>query len=459
MAQYSPTFDGDALIGSMNVHDFLLWSVESRQLSENSLRLPPVQRSSLWTPRQILDLWDSLLRGLPIGCFYLIEAEAGEDCRTIDPSAKMEPSLIRGYDLLDGQQRMRAMLLAVSKPITEGRCLWVDLENLDDDKVFTLHLTSVSQPFGYDHETGQKLPLQDRSKARMKFDEENKERPYKMADHCLFNEHIERHGFPPKPYKAERAIPFISVFEAWQEGRSEFADYMREKTGETNALVEPQVLTDRIFDGLQMFDASEIALIRVKPSIYRENSINLLKLFDRIGAGGTPLVGEERLYSIYKYYEPYVHNAIEDIHKRVGRVLPSTRIASCALRIASVETRTNSFDIPDVNLFAKEMASDAGVINELRSLIPKASSELEQRGRLSQIFEFLYGALDYTGGEDYGLPRVMIADLSHELIHVIAYWIYLHVKKENDITSASRQELVRFILFWHLCCFNDYKAS
>ena len=76
MAEHFPRFDRS--IVAMRLSDFLQWVEELWALiSENSLRLPPVQRTALWTPKQVLDLWDSLLRGLPIGCFYLADLRRG----------------------------------------------------------------------------------------------------------------------------------------------------------------------------------------------------------------------------------------------------------------------------------------------------------------------------------------------------------------------------------------------
>ncbi len=46
----------------------------------------------------------------------------------------------------------------------------------------------------------------------------------------------------------------------------------------------------------------------------------LLRWFEKIGAGGTPLSSDERSYSIYKHYEPSIHDAVSAIQKKVGHV-------------------------------------------------------------------------------------------------------------------------------------------
>ena len=60
--------------------------------------LPTVQRGFVWKPYQIENLWDSLLRGYPIGAFVLSPRQ----------SANREESK---YEMLDGQQRATAICL------------------------------------------------------------------------------------------------------------------------------------------------------------------------------------------------------------------------------------------------------------------------------------------------------------------------------------------------------------
>ena len=58
--------------------------------------LPSVQRGFVWRPSQIENLWDSLLRGYPIGAFVMSPKENNGS-----------------FEMLDGQQR--ACLLYTSR--------------------------------------------------------------------------------------------------------------------------------------------------------------------------------------------------------------------------------------------------------------------------------------------------------------------------------------------------------
>lgn len=47
----------------------------------NFFQLPPIQRNSVWNVAQIERLWDSILRGYPIGSFFGITATKRKCCK------------------------------------------------------------------------------------------------------------------------------------------------------------------------------------------------------------------------------------------------------------------------------------------------------------------------------------------------------------------------------------------
>ena len=63
--------------------------------SNSEVTIPALQRGLVWKPRQVELLWDSILRGFPIGSFLL------SDIVNNDGSGK--------YYLMDGQQRYNAI--------------------------------------------------------------------------------------------------------------------------------------------------------------------------------------------------------------------------------------------------------------------------------------------------------------------------------------------------------------
>ncbi len=78
-------------------------------------------------------------------------------------------------------------------------------------------------------------------------------------------------------------------------------------------------------------------------------------LFDRVGAGGTPLSDDERLYSIFKHHDPRVHTQSLRFHAAVGRVMAPTKIVVTALRLANALSNDRATGVPNVATFARIM--------------------------------------------------------------------------------------------------------
>lgn len=112
---------------------------EIAKWKENKLvSLPTVQRGFVWKPSQIENLWDSLLRGYPVGAFVL--------------SPQKNDS---GYEMLDGQQRATAICLGFGNETfreSEDKIkVYIDLEkpNADDNRKYMIRVITKSHPWGY----------------------------------------------------------------------------------------------------------------------------------------------------------------------------------------------------------------------------------------------------------------------------------------------------------------------
>lgn len=366
-------FRGRASVRGMSLKEFLKWAKESDEWFGDHkysgelinkyevLALPAVQRSAVWTPKKMVDLWDSILSGLPIGMLYLMKGK--DEIRGLKENASLERVEREHWNLLDGQQRVRTLLLGLG-PVTpidrkaprEGRCLWIDLTKGQDGRPFTLQLTSESQPFGYDPDTGQKLSLPDRRKAREKIEPSAKDEPIRISgkdrrayNHELFAGYVNGalrltkdqllpRNWPPLPYKSKPGcfIPLHCLLNAWMASDDKIT---------SSALVH-QMVADRadaskesiaeLVAALGRFDEGELGLLRVGKIDHRQ----VLQLFNRIGDGGARLTEDEKLFSTYKHVVPSIHNVVNDLYngEHAGRALPPTKIAVSAIRIAHART-------------------------------------------------------------------------------------------------------------------------
>jgi hypothetical protein len=124
-------------------------------------------------------------------------------------------------------------------------------------------------------------------------------------------------------------------------------------------------ISDRSEALVENLDRSFSSLLDAQTAILNLKSLRddtILTLFNRIGAGGTPLKGEEMLFSIYKFHEPKIHDTVNALYNdpTVGRALPPTKIAAAAIRIANALSHTEHPEdgnwLPSVDVFSKEMA-------------------------------------------------------------------------------------------------------
>ncbi|MDX4975603.1 DUF262 domain-containing protein [Myroides odoratimimus] len=124
---------------------FNLTNIANWQLDKDNsnVTLPSVQRGFVWKPKQIEDLWDSIMRGYPIGSFLL--SKNGKE-----------------YDLIDGQQRSTSIFIGYYNPFTvtdkqktwsleKIPVLWIDIRptNISNVSKYSFRLTTNSHPWGY----------------------------------------------------------------------------------------------------------------------------------------------------------------------------------------------------------------------------------------------------------------------------------------------------------------------
>src|SRR5579871_1449421 len=146
----------DTLSGNTVRHFYTLREIADWQLKAASgVGLPDLQRGFVWKPYQTENLWDSVLRGFPVGTFILASPQDAQ-------SQKRE--------LLDGQQRATAIAFGFFDPWAENMptedlwrirwanvpILWLDLAEAENPEIkFGFRLVTRSQPWGYERKDNQ----------------------------------------------------------------------------------------------------------------------------------------------------------------------------------------------------------------------------------------------------------------------------------------------------------------
>lgn len=459
-------FINDGQVIGMKLPEYLDWATDGSTCPKELL-LPPIQRGFVWKTKQIVDLWDSLLRGMPIGSLMLSKLSNGQVADTLGTQgAKKTKEVSReAMGLLDGQQRTLAMLIGWPASKSTQHCLWIDLaENGPAGSPFDIRLTTQAQPFGFQRVSHSRLSKHDRKQAREHYDKlhpnpENKPKP----DYKLFD--LGGDQGLPHPWKAKsEPNQFVKVKDLWR-------DYRKTCNDKTKflALYKDNLADERLsdlHDAFTRLESLEVPLILIPEHIGKskmEVSPNeaphpLVLLFERIGRNGASLSAEDLLFSMIKHQWPKAQEWVNKIHNEVSvrAFMSATDYVMSAYRLGAAEVGITDNPRPSPNDFHRHLGAVIGM-NEEKS--KPLRDYLDKDNPLELAFKSLFDLLAYRKDmtQDIGLPLPMMPHLPRGLTQVLLRWIMLN--PDSRIIEDNREKVIAFGLFWYLNVLHDDKAS
>jgi hypothetical protein len=473
---------GKTVVG-VKFKDYLDWISKdaSSTAFEEELKLPSIQRGFVWKPAKIVTLWDSLLRGMPFGSLLLSNTKVGDMVR--DPDVKATPTLKAIGDgqnalgLLDGQQRTLAMKIGWpgKHQIGADHCLWIDLsEDGHKGAPFEMRITTTNQPFGYARHTHVRMSIGDRRDAAK--EEKNETKPWKGVKgytHLLIPLHdLWRHYLGAKVKTGNCFHSLLAI--------KEVVDTPGHPQRE--ALIRR---LDRLAKRFEHLVTSEIPLVLltgldVQKQVPSDNGITLgdppedasndplILLFQRISTAGERLSFEDLLFSMIKRDWPQAHDLVEKLHSgSMKHLLTAPGYVMAAFRLASIEHRLSP-NVLDKKKFSDiPEPGDSTFYSRLSHLLGSEKTPgplrvyVSESSPLVHAFDFLYELLVFnTQTNPNGIPKLMMPLLPPHLIHVLVYWVMQQGQKVT-LTSLkpSSEQLIAFVLFWHLCVIDGARAS
>ena len=412
--------------------NFQLEEISNWQLDyDNSkVELPSLQRSFVWKANQIESLWDSILRGFPLGSFLLCKKDDG------------------GFWLLDGQQRATSIAIGHYDPWVEVSekdkfwslkstpILWIDLEPIEktDTQKYVLRVVTQSHPWGYQRQKNNKvLSIADRRKALQNFHEIEANRGKKYTEFELTNAY---------PYDANLPVPFSFLVKSIQK----FPNDWREKliklcekylpinhiktkgyiTSEGSYIerledaINENEFKNYLYDPIRNTKSFEIPGLVVKSNVLEADEDDIgddATLFVRFNSGGTRIGGEELIYSIYKSSFPDTKNLVESIG--INFMTPSL-VISLVARLAWAEVQ-DVYPYPfSVNEFRKRIKIDK-FRNKLKEYIGD-----ETKSEAKTIFD---QSLKILGSKAFNIPPVLVKNIvkgSPDLFLMLLRWVRLN---------------------------------
>lgn len=437
--------------------------------------LPALQRGAVWKVKQIEEIWDSILRQFPIGAFVVspINSKRGNQRFKLQQDGLPQAS----HHLLDGQQRATGIALgfadvwrddAADRPVRSA--CWVDLGTAPDgrDVEFVVRVQTQAHPWGYSRTDPDVRLTQNKIRAAIKaFQALNPEHQQTRPE-----------AFPLAltwPWDSIAPLPLpvlLSALDttggdvpaaiqlAWE--RIQTLPLFNDTTlldergaGDEDSAIDAarvhlaacrQAITAAFLDklsplALRLHDLmSRLALLLTSDTPYRipvlhlnldeEESSRGRKqaepgdsskkdpvelLFVRINSAGTPLGGEELVYSLLKSAWIQAPEFIETlVHKPAG----PARIAMLCIRLVLArQQRSSAVDgaspkhyVFPTNLSVEEFRrmmrghDSASFQGALRSYIQK-----EAAGTFEHAWQFLTDS-----AKPFALPRVVAAELAQK---------------------------------------------
>lgn len=339
------------------------WDPGTGNVADQNFRasVPALQRGLVWRPQQIEMLWDSILRGFPIGALVV--------CRKIDKQERGTGDGVT-HHLLDGQQRCNAISLGFTDPFPitadssngSGKSiLWLDLQpekNPNSTRSYMARVTTMAHPWGYTRsDTVDRLPTYQIRNALTSIGLSPADPKYERPSPVQL-----------WPHDATTPVPLSWLLIAPLGDQAGFWRYIGERTAAVSAPWSGQVMQfledssaataeqrDAVYRGIVRANSVKIIALNAPQELLEISQqeklatlsndpiSNIEHLFQRLNQQGTPLNGEELAYSMIKAYWPELADPIDEIAH--GR-MPESRMVSIGVRAALSRTKTDRLPSP-----------------------------------------------------------------------------------------------------------------
>jgi len=392
--------------------------------------IPALQRGLVWKPRQVELLWDSLLRGFPIGSFMLSDVVDGQSNAT--------------YYLMDGQQRFNAVSLGFNNDEDANAMLWIDVnpsEVKGSTRTYWIKATTDAHPWGFhNNDDCSILDTSEKRAAMSKFGFDNKN---------IYNDKISIQQ--TWPYFAKCPIPLSIVLSASTEKKEDFvrdimdgfdsfcptSEYKKQVHLEENEVIKLYEAFKRLKSYKVVCCHLPLDVIKSETEEERTDQTALEVLFNRVNTGGTRISQDDLNYSAIKAYWPSIKNKNDELAKSY---MNPSKLVMLSFRLAALLNKENEkwvsdYSIKQIRTFAKSNEKKA-----IEDLYNDKTTGIERV--LEMVDEWL--------GVNGGVPAILRTSVAYKSPDVYLLLMFF-AKKSFDYKVSINSSLIKalaFILHW-----------
>ena len=443
-------------------------------------------------------LWDSILRGFPIGCLVV--------------SKKVERQERSGkagvtHHLLDGQQRCNAITLGFSDPFApqptpvrgnkSQSILWLDLAPMGTDaysesnlapnstRQFLIRVTTMAHPWGFNPDDNASRLSAAMAREAVDWEYEGKTPPGKRPS-----------SLELLPWHSNAPVPLSWLLaELGDVGARDEGKFWRAVEKRLEAQVQshrwPTLALDyfkqqnieaqrrEIYSGLIRVAQAQLVILEAPGGILRTsrqessqadletgNITSIEHLFQRLNGQGTVLEGEELAYSMIKAYWPGAADAIDAVTRLR---FPASHLVSLGIRAALTDSRGDQLARP-VGLsrlrsiaVATPPSADYTQRQKIESFLGvEKPGPAPQGGQLTKVCAVVdqWLLFDRVNAPD-GLPPVLVSSFARGSSAIYLFLLHLadRVGAESNAESEWRRLFPGLAMLVHWFAESDRKVE
>ena len=424
---------------------YSLKEVASWTASNSEVAIPALQRGLVWKPNQVELLWDSILRGFPIGSFMLSDVvEKGQSGK---------------YYLMDGQQRYNAISIGFNTVPNARAVLWIDLEpptNKNSTRLYWIKATTIPHPWGFKNDDDcNRLNTYEKRQAIEKFELQGNiyNREFSLKETwpveakcpiplwCLLYASIDTDD--PDAFLNKSIELFMATDFSY---RNKINISNNEKDYLKNTLFPAfEALNDYRINCNHL--SKEVMEAETKEDTIEQTTLEVL--FTRLNTGGTAISRDDLNYSAIKAYWP----SIKDTNDKLAeKYMSPSKLVMLAFRLALTDAEK------DDNLKSEL------TIRQIRSYAQKQSERQKIECLYNcQYLEFILKRIDDWLGVSVdgtlktpSILRTIIARNSPDVYLLLMYLAYEDIISPIELTPAQIKALA-FCLHW-FTAYNDKRG-
>ena len=419
--------------------------------SEITARVPSLQRGAVWEPQQVEMLWDSIMRGFPIGSIVIAKKIAQQNDKHQPTLASYSvPSKDTSHHILDGQQRCNAIAWGFVDPwnenLSDDIVLWLDIKPGDrlknTTRKYLTRVTTKAHPWGFQHgDQSENLRTEQRDKFMEKMDElKLKKLPEKFRELLISDDKNKKIKRPsPKvtmPFEANFPVPMFLLFRYFKDDRLDWNKLAQDDWMEVITVWSGLSVIDvdennrkHIELGLKMAEQACMIALQVPELINEIDDIE--QIFQRLNRQGTPLDNEELVYSMIKAYWP----TVEDIMRGLPSHTTEARLIGLGVRVALTGLDSDKL-VPELSVERIRSIFRPNDGKSKEAIKARADRDLIedffQNDKLKNALEWVDSHIRYNiDSRPYGLPAYLRSSLAWYSRDVFAWLLLLAKRYEN----------------------------